>query len=76
MGNKSNVQKSGLGMGGSRVVSVASGYALHRVRLVQPFTATTRAAADLHVDTILARGNYAAMTNVGNQFVVKELVMA
>lgn len=59
-----------------RAVSVASGYALHRIRIVQPFYADTRAGADLHVDTILARGNFAAMTNVAGKYVVKELVMA
>jgi hypothetical protein len=60
----------------SRPVSVASGYALRRIRIVQPFYADTRTDADVHVEAILARGNFAGMTNVGGKYVVKEMVMA
>lgn len=52
------------------------GYSLHRIRRLQSFTADNKLAAMIHVDAILDRGNYAAMRNIANQFVVSELVVA
>jgi hypothetical protein len=76
MEQQHNVQENGLAVAVRRVGFVAGGYALRRVRIVQPFYADTKAGADIHIDAILARGNYASMINYGGQFVVKELVMA
>lgn len=54
---------------------VGGGYALHRIRRLQSFTADNKPAAMIHVDAILDRGNYAAMKNIAGQFVVSELVV-
>lgn len=62
--------------GGRSVGIVASGYALARIKRMGTYTASSRELALVHVEAILARGNYAAMINVGGQFVVKELVLA
>lgn len=72
--NNEQVQRSAVN--GRRVGALAGGYTMARVKRLQSYTAATRAAAIVHVDAILERGNYARMKNVAGSFVVSEVVLA
>jgi hypothetical protein len=58
------------------VGALAGGYSMARIKRLQSFTAATGAAAIVHVDAILGRGNFAQMKNIAGQFVVSEVVLA
>ncbi|HCS65475.1 MAG TPA: hypothetical protein DIW64_16200 [Cellvibrio sp.] len=65
-----------LSISGRCVGAMAGGYTMARIKRLQSYTATTRAAGMTHVEAILERGNCARMKNVAGSFIVSEVVLA